>query len=407
MAMAMARFMRMGSARMGLALLLVFFLTATYAPLFASEVAIIWWDDQGLRFPLLADLLNRNSYEKPHHLLFNVLGLLLPAYVIGWWVLGRWRKTPVTTRIMLLVAVQVLAMFLAWLPLAPSGGEFSERRALWDERRTTSHTWRNHRALVAEDPEVQIFALYPLVRHNYTSNFYSYQSPGTINPDTDRRFWWGTDDRGQDVFARMIFGSRISLTIGVVAVGISMFIGIILGATSGYFGGWVDLFIQRLVEIMMAFPTFILVLVVVAMWGRDIYLMMIVFGLTGWAGTTRLVRGEFLAQSGREYVLAAEALGLRTSRIMFRHVLPNTLTPLMISAAFGMAGMVLAESGLAFIGMGDDSVPSWGSLLDVGRQQVAYAWLIWIPGLAIFGLVSSLNLLGNAMREALDPRNEE
>ncbi len=419
MAIAMARFLKMGSARFGLAVLAVYFLLAIYAPFITNEVALLWWDENGLSLPALAELFNRNSYAKPHHLLFNCLAVLLPVYLLVWWLLGK-RSWTVPKRVFSIIIFHVIVMILAWIPLAPPSVDGGDWRAFWDERPQPQQTYRQYlklenaqdfaseeEAVTGEEYASSLpMALFPPVPHSYRTKFYAYKHPLTINPDTNRAFFWGTDDRGADVFARMLFGARISLTIGFVAVGLSMLIGIVLGAVSGYFGGWLDLLIQRIVEVMMAFPVFILVLVVIAMWGRDIYLMMIVFGLTGWAGTTRLVRGEFLAQNSRDYVMAARSLGLKKPTIMFRHILPNTLTPLLISAAFGMAGMVLAESGLAFIGLGDDSVPSWGSLLNVGRQEVSYSWIIWIPGLAIFGLVASLNLVGNALREALDPKGD-
>jgi peptide/nickel transport system permease protein len=399
--MAMTRFWRTWPARIGVGLLGLFVLVATYGPFIASDVALVWWDDDGLRFPVITDLFNMNSYGKPHHLLFNLLALLLPIFVILWLVLGRFWHWSGPGRALLcttLLVVSIIASLLPWLPPAVDDGPL---RSPWTKRPAPVETFGAWQAL----PETERpSAVFPLIPHSYRAKFFSYEWPLTENKDTGHNFWLGTDDRGGDVLVRMIFGARVSLTIGLVAVGISMLIGVVIGAVSGYFGGWVDIVLQRLVELMMAFPTFILVLVVVAMWGRDIYTIMIVFGITGWAGTARLVRGEFLAQSAREYVLAAETLGLTRARIMFRHILPNTLTPLLISATFGIAGTVLTESSLAFIGMGDDSVPSWGSLLDVGRRQVLYSWLIWVPGVAIFGLVASLNLVGNALREALDPR---
>ena len=204
----------------------------------------------------------------------------------------------------------------------------------------------------------------------------------------------------------MLFGARISLTIGFVAVGLSMLIGIVLGAISGYFGGWVDLLIQRIVEVMMAFPVFILVLVVIAMWGRDIYLIMMVFGLTGWAGTTRLVRGEFLAQNGRDYVMAARSLGLKKPTIMFRHILPNTLNPFadQCSIWYGWNGAGRVWFGLSLALVMIRSQAGVVCLMLVAKKY--YSWIIWIPGLAIFGLVASLNLVGNALREALDPKGD-
>ena len=397
LAIALRRFGSRPAARVGLLLLLGFILIATYAPLLCSPVALFWWDDSGLHCPMLFDLFNKNQYSKPHHLLFNVFGLLLPIFVALWWCLRRRRAG---NRLLLNTGLLLGGMLLCLVPLLPTKHGW---RAIWSERPPTTLTWPEYRGNDSKD----VTAIFPLIPHGFRDKFSVYQAPMSENPTTGTTLYLGTDDRGADVLARMVYGARVSLTIGLVAVGISMFIGVVIGAVSGFFGGWVDLLLQRVVELMMTFPTFILVLVAVAVLGRDIYLMMIIFGLTGWASTARLVRGEFLREMSRDYVLAARALGLPGWRIMFRHILPNATTPLLISATFGIAGTVLAESGLAFIGLGDDSVPSWGSLLDVGRQQVQYSWLIWVPGLAIFGLVTALNLIGNALREALDPKELE
>ena len=173
-------------------------------------------------------------------------------------------------------------------------------------------------------------SVFPLSPHRTQATFsgMSMQQPGSVNEHTDARFWFGTDSTGRDVFARLVFGARISLTIGLVATGLSMVIGVFIGALSGFMGGWIDLVLQRIVEIMMNLPVFIIILVVIAILGPNIFLIMTVIGLTGWAGTARLVRGEFLSHQGRDYVLAARSLGLSHMRIMFRHILPNILTPL-------------------------------------------------------------------------------
>ncbi|MFW5845076.1 MAG: ABC transporter permease [Planctomycetota bacterium] len=399
-AIALRRFLRRPVARIGLALLTFFALIAIYAPLLASPVAILWWDAEGLRLPLLADLFNRNQYGAIHHLLFNVLIPVLPLMLLLVWWGGR-RGWGGGRRLLVGTGVVLVAMGLCLIPLLPQGGEL---RPLWTQRPPTVETWQHYRH--EQEAGNDVWALFPLVPHGFRDKYEVYQAPGVISVETGARFWLGTDDRGASVLARMLYGARVSLTIGIIAVGISMFIGVVIGAASGFFGGWTDLLLQRAVEIMMSFPTFILVLLAVAVLGRDIYLMIVIFGLTGWAGIARLVRGEFLREMGREYVLAAQTLGLPRWRIMFRHILPNVATPLLISATFGIAGMVLAESSLAFLGLGDDSVPSWGALLNVGRQQVQYSWLIWVPGLAIFALVSALNLVGNGLREALGPKGQ-
>jgi peptide/nickel transport system permease protein len=216
----------------------------------------------------------------------------------------------------------------------------------------------------------------------------------------------GTDNDTEDVFANLLYGARVSMTIGILATLLSMAIGVVIGAISGYFGGWTDLILQRIVEIMMCFPTFILVLIVVSILGAKLMWIIMVIGLTGWAGTARMVRGEYLGQAPRDYVVAAQALGVSRSAIMFRHILPNILTPLIISATVGIAGTVFLESGLAFLGLSDPDAPSWGAILEQGRNQPSYLWLILVPGIAIFILVFTLNILGTHLREALDPRSQ-
>jgi peptide/nickel transport system permease protein len=352
-----------------------------------------------MRFPVLADLFNRRSYPQYYDFLFNLAGLLLPLIAFGWWLLRR--RLSVPRRLALSAALLAVAFIACLLPIVPSRGGL---RPLWTDRPGTADT-----SVAAHEAgaDARVHAIFPPVRHRHDATYPGavLAAPGARNPATGARFVLGTDSSGHDVCARMVFGSRISLTIGLVATGLSLLIGTIIGAVSGYFGGKTDLLLQRVVEIMMCFPTFILVLTIVAMTERDIFIIMTVLGLTSWAGTARLVRGEFLGQAVRDYVTAGEALGLGRARIMFRHILPNTMTPLLITATFGIAGAVGAESGLAFLGLGDPNAPSWGSLLNQGRENIEYTWLIYAPGLAVFLLISTLNVLGNGLREALDPKS--
>ncbi len=223
------------------------------------------------------------------------------------------------------------------------------------------------------------------------------------------RYLLGTDELGRDVLSRILAGIRVSLAVGFVAVGISVFIGTILGLISGYFGGKIDTVIMRLVDIMLCFPSFFLILLVIAFLEPSIYNVMIVIGATSWPGLTRLVRAEVLSLREREYVQAAELLGLSHLRIFFVHLLPNVMTPVIVSATLGVGDAILTESGLSFLGLGvQPPAASWGQMLTAGKEYIYMAWwLSLFPGLAILVTVLSFNLLGEGLRDVLDPRGGE
>jgi peptide/nickel transport system permease protein len=219
----------------------------------------------------------------------------------------------------------------------------------------------------------------------------------------------GTDDLGRDVLSRMLWGGRVSLEVGFVAVGIATIIGILFGSLAGYYGGIIDSIIMRVVDIMLSIPTIFLVLAVIAILEPSIINIMIVIGLTSWMEPARLIRAEFISLKEREFVIAARGIGASDGRIIMRHVLPNGLSPILVSATLGIGGAILLESALSFLGLGvQPPTPSWGSLLSSGKDNIEIAWwLSAFPGLAILVTVLGYNLLGEGIRDALDPRQQE
>lgn len=229
-----------------------------------------------------------------------------------------------------------------------------------------------------------------------------YAAPNRVN-------LFGTNQAGVDVLAMMIHGTQIALLVGFLSTGVAALIGIFLGSIAGYLGGWVDILVSRLIEVVMCVPALVLILALLAILEKPtIWHMMAVLGLTGWTGIARLTRGEFLKLRQAEFVTAARALGVGWVRIVFRHILPNALAPVLVPVTFGIASAILIESGLSLLGFGAPPPnPSWGTLLNVGKQNPQMWWLIVFPGIAIFLTVLAYNLIGEGLQEATDPRLRE
>lgn len=226
-----------------------------------------------------------------------------------------------------------------------------------------------------------------------------YQAPSWHHP-------FGTDMNGRDVFARVLYGARISMSVGFISSGLAGLIGVLIGAFAGFFGGKIDNILMRLVDLILCIPSFFLLLMVIAMLEPNIYNVMIVIAITSWPGLARLVRAEVLSVRERDYVQAAIALGIGRWRIIWRHIIPNVMAPVFVAVTLGVAAAILVESGLSFLGLGvQPPTPSWGNILAQGRSVMQFAWWMTLfPGLAIFVTVLGYNLVGEGLRDALDPR---
>lgn len=262
--------------------------------------------------------------------------------------------------------------------------------------------------LKQKDPDS--WAVWPLVYQDPYRRVESGEWPGHPGNPTqappNRYNFFGTDSQGVDVFARMVHGTTIALLVGFVSMGIAAAIGITLGAIAGFAGSWPDMMLSRLIEVVMCIPPLVLILALLAIVEQPtVWHMMAVIGCTSWTGIARLTRAEFLKLKEMEFTLAARALGIGRLRIVFRHILPNALAPVLVPITFGIASAILIESGLSFLGFGAPPPnPSWGTLLNAGRENLELWWLTVFPGLAIFVAVLAYNLIGEGLQESTDPR---
>ncbi len=379
-------------AYISLWLLAGLFVLAVAAPLIASERPFIWTDESGTFYPWLSSLFDHNYYENGIDKFFNLILVLGTPLFGGWFILyrrdvksgleKRLRRANIKRYTTLLTGL----FFLVYIAiLATQSGQ------------PNHHNHDAFNQLKAEGKTVS--AVFPPIAYTYSKQSLSekLQSPSA-------KHIMGTDRKGRDVAVRILFGIRISLSVGVIAVSIYVTIGIILGAFAGFFRGRTDMIIQRLIEIFMALPTLIVLLVLITFIEQpSIFHIMVVIGLFRWTGVARLVRGEFYRLRNLDFVTSAIALGFSTRRVIFQHILPNALGPVLVAATFGVAAAILIESSLSFLGLGDINVPSWGQTLNAGYKTGEW-YLIMIPGVAIFITVTLLNLVGEGLRDALDPK---
>jgi len=250
-----------------------------------------------------------------------------------------------------------------------------------------------------------VFAPWVSPHDPYAVDLAAYRSPPSA------RYWLGADSSGRDVLSRLIYGARISLSVGIVAVGIYTVIGVLLGVLSGYYGGWVDHVVMRLADVVLSFPVLLLLITMVAIVGPSLANVMLVIGLVGWPPLARLVRGEFLSLRTREFVEAALACGARDARIIFVHMLPNVVPTIMVNVTLGVAQAILIESAMSFLGVGvPPPIPSWGNMLTDAQSLTILRHMPWLwvpPGLMIALSVLSINFVGDGLRDALDVRADD
>ncbi len=368
-------------ARWGIAWLAFLATIAAWAPFLANSMPLLLISAEGMvSSPVLSILAAEDL-----------------AWVSGWcaalWAGWRWRRArlaPVRALATVITAAVLAGGIGMWTLTPPEIVRYDEYRA------------------AAANARMAVWAPIPYSPRDYLRDYgmTAFEAPLAAAPQ--RYHLFGTDEHGADVAARLIHATRTALAIGFIATGVALVIGVVIGALMGYFAGWVDLIGMRMVEIFEAIPTLFLLLTFVAFFERSLPLMMLIIGLTSWSGYARYTRAEFLKLRQIEFVHSAVVAGLPLWRILFRHMLPNAVAPLVVAAAFGVASAILAEATLSFLGLGLVDEPSWGQLLNQAVRSASFHWWLAVfPGGAIFLTVLAYNLIGEALRDVLDPRRRE
>lgn len=405
------QFRRNRLAMAGLTLAVIFFLLAFLAPFLAGRLPFVWTDAQGeTSYPFLREFFApADSREYLLERFFNYSLLLLS---FGSVIVFALHNRPRLCKALLIFAAGGLL-----LPFLLTG----QRNQPLD-----------YQILQREGKGHGVFPLLPY--GPYQQSLFAPKMPPTwaiahagapavasageansVNAEMQQAMlqraygysYCGSDEVGRDVLARLLYGARVSLAVGFVSVGLATLLGLFIGSLAGYYGGWTDILICRAMEIMMCFPTFFLILTIIAILDhRSILNIMLVIGLTGWTGTAQVIRGEILKQRRFDYVAGARAAGAGNLRIIFRHILPNAIGPVLVGVSFGVASAILAESGLSFLGLGVSApTATWGELLHEGWESPLINWWLSVfPGAAIFFAMCSYNLVGEGLRDAMDPR---
>lgn len=365
-------------ARFGVTWIAILIFLAVFAPFIANSHPVLLLEGGRWTSPLLEHL-------------YPVDAILLVGALSG---IGLWLMWPIGGKRRFLIWLVILVLAVVILPLV-----------VQPPRVVVLSQYREKIEATQQSGE-SIQVIHTLIPFSPIDRLRDQQDSRLLRPD--RSHWLGTTANGEDMASRMIHAARIALAIGFIATGIAVLIGIVIGGVMGYFSGWVDLLGMRLVEVFAAIPVIFLLIAFVAFYGRNLYLLMMIIGATGWVGYALFIRAEFLKLRRQDFVQAARACGLPLRSILFKHMLPNGVTPVLVSASFGVASAILMESTLSFLGLGLVEEPSWGQLLEQARGVGGsfYWWIALYPGLAIFLTVFAYNLVGEAMRDAIDPHTK-